>query len=68
MRVAPLGAYFADDLDKVVDQDDPLSPGGCRWSDCRGGGRGASVAAGKLLAIVHQWGISAASPSKNSAK
>jgi hypothetical protein len=49
MRVAPLGAYFADDPERIADQvADPLSRGsrGCRCRRCRG--RRISMADEKL--------------------
>jgi ADP-ribosylglycohydrolase len=57
MRVAPLGAHFADDLDKVVDQAErsavtKLSPGGSRRGNCGGPSSCSSLAIRKLFAIA----------------
>lgn len=51
MRVAPLGAYFADDLDMVVEQAKRSAvtthchAGGCRWRNCSSARSSARVTA-----------------------
>jgi ADP-ribosylglycohydrolase len=59
MRVAPLGAYFADDLDKVVEQAERSAV----TTHCHREAIAGAIAVGVAAALAWQFGISAEMPS-----
>jgi len=59
MRVAPLGAYFADDLDKVVEQAERSAV----TTHCHREAVAGAIAVGVAAALAWQFGISAEMPS-----
>jgi ADP-ribosylglycohydrolase len=59
MRVAPLGAYFADDLDKVVEQAERSAV----TTHCHREAIAGAIAVGLAAALAWQFGISAEMPS-----